>query len=368
MARLETRPRLTGRSDHRQPHLANPSPRQQAKQQQRSSSSSSSSRAQPTAPGQGRAARVLAPRRWCGGSSSSPSLAAGSVAGTKRQRNDQEDDDEEEERRWTGKRLATASAPPSPPDDDDDDEGGRDGRWDPDVSSSADDCRNACRSRGHCKCKKEEEEEEEEEEMDGGTLTSSPAKQPALIAAPPPYPPRTPVNALPAMAPPPPPTMGRFADELARAMEGEDQSLPEIDPVRYGEPGWRDRYYQHKLGIGTGVGTKDDAKRRALCIEYVRGLCWVLRYYYQGVPSWTWYFPYHYAPPATDLIGLGSAWGADPAVMCRFELGEPFAPLEQLMAVLPPLSAAALPPTLAKLMCDRTRHSPTATRRGCSST
>ena len=61
------------------------------------------------------------------------------------------------------------------------------------------------------------------------------------------------------------------------------------------------RYYQHKLGVGLA----DDEKRREVAAEYVKGLCWVLRYYYgtnegkalpnAGVPSWTWYYPFHYA-------------------------------------------------------------------------
>lgn len=89
-------------------------------------------------------------------------------------------------------------------------------------------------------------------------------------------------------------------------------------------------------------------------MDYVRGLAWVLRYYFQGVPSWTFYYPYHYAPLATDLIGLGTAWGYDAHEISHFELGEPFAPLEQLLAVLPPLSAPALPPPLSELMTSPT--------------
>ena len=45
-------------------------------------------------------------------------------------------------------------------------------------------------------------------------------------------------------------------------------------------------------------------------------------------PSWTWYYPYHYAPFAADFENVAQ-------MDIRFELGEPFKPVEQLMAVFP---------------------------------
>ena len=62
---------------------------------------------------------------------------------------------------------------------------------------------------------------------------------------------------------------------------------------------------------------------------YAQGLQWVLRYYYRGCPSWKWFYPFHYAPFASE-IGKNTR-----DVPMDFELGKPFTPIEQLMGVLP---------------------------------
>ena len=56
----------------------------------------------------------------------------------------------------------------------------------------------------------------------------------------------------------------------------------------------------------------------------------------RGVASWTWYYPYHYAPMVSDMTAVG-------AVDVAFKYGEPFLPFEQLLAVLPSASHKLLP-------------------------
>lgn len=59
--------------------------------------------------------------------------------------------------------------------------------------------------------------------------------------------------------------------------------------------------------------------------------------------SWTWYYPYLYAPLASDLIHL-------PEISVQFHEGRPFTPLLQLLSVLPPQSMRFLPQCYAWLV------------------
>lgn len=118
------------------------------------------------------------------------------------------------------------------------------------------------------------------------------------------------------------------------------------DGVKLHEAGWKDRYYaephkKHNLEEGGGL--------QRMCVTYVQGLCWVMRYYYHGVPSWNWYYPFHYAPFASDLVNI-DRYGS-----MSFVLSQPFRPIEQLLAVLPASSAAALPEECQWLMLDTVR-------------
>jgi hypothetical protein len=72
-----------------------------------------------------------------------------------------------------------------------------------------------------------------------------------------------------------------------------------------------------------------------------------MQYYFQGCSSWNWYYPYHYAPFASDFGEV------DGKVDNEFETGTaPVRPLEQLMSVFPPGSSHYLPGSWAKLMTD----------------
>ena len=125
----------------------------------------------------------------------------------------------------------------------------------------------------------------------------------------------------------------------AQKPKGDDEAPP--DTVRLWEEGYADRYYEQKFKV-----SPDDIEfRHKVARSYVEGLAWVLLYYFQGCPSWTWYYPYHYAPFAADFADLDK-------MEVKFEKGTPFKPYEQLMGVLPAASNHAIPEAFHPLMTE----------------
>lgn len=55
-------------------------------------------------------------------------------------------------------------------------------------------------------------------------------------------------------------------------------------------------FWQEKLECDN----KDEA--RQVSFKYIEGLQWVLNYYYKGVSSWGWFYPYHYSPRITGEL------------------------------------------------------------------
>ena len=79
----------------------------------------------------------------------------------------------------------------------------------------------------------------------------------------------------------------RSFNEMERetSLNEEEENDPS-DTVRLWEEGWRERYYKNKFNVG-----KQDLEEFRIHVaqHYARGLCWVLQYYYQGVPAWDWF-------------------------------------------------------------------------------
>ncbi|OII73101.1 exonuclease [Cryptosporidium ubiquitum] len=117
---------------------------------------------------------------------------------------------------------------------------------------------------------------------------------------------------------------------------------------------------------------------------YLEGLQWVSYYYFRGVPSWRWYYPYRYAPFACDIAIILGYWLENKNISSlsrddiakssssklmfihsmyseeiklnglafRFIKGNPLQPFEQLMGVLPSNSKELLPKPFRKLFVN----------------
>ncbi|KAJ1254478.1 hypothetical protein BS78_K052200 [Paspalum vaginatum] len=100
----------------------------------------------------------------------------------------------------------------------------------------------------------------------------------------------------------------------------------EHDTIRLGKDGWKSRFYREKFGVErfNEVGKL----KNEMVQKYLEGLCWILQYYFADVPSWSWYYPFYYAPFASDFKGLSQ-------FRISFTMDKPLRPFDQLMAVLP---------------------------------
>ncbi|XP_066475820.1 5'-3' exoribonuclease 1 isoform X2 [Tiliqua scincoides] len=116
--------------------------------------------------------------------------------------------------------------------------------------------------------------------------------------------------------------------------EPEDDDLFETEFRQY-----KRTYYMTKMGVE--VVSDDFLADQAEC--YVQAIQWILHYYYHGVQSWSWYYPYHYAPYLSDIHNISE-------LKINFNLGKPFMPFEQLLAVLPSASKDLLPKCYQHLM------------------
>jgi len=97
---------------------------------------------------------------------------------------------------------------------------------------------------------------------------------------------------------------------------------------------YRQAYYKKKFGIENIDEHKDQLYN--ICFEYVHGLAFVTQYYAKQIPTFDWFYPYHYAPLCCDIVDYLQQCNQEQFERINtFKFVEPLNVLESLVSVLP---------------------------------
>lgn len=128
------------------------------------------------------------------------------------------------------------------------------------------------------------------------------------------------------------------------------------DPIMLGSDEsveWKKRYYKHyfkhldKCDEGDYNNHVD-----SMAEEYIKGLKWITRYYFDSCPSWNWFYPYDYPPFLEDIRDYLHNKKDFSIKNLKFKISRPLRPFNQLLMVLPPQSSFLVPQMLQPLMND----------------
>lgn len=140
--------------------------------------------------------------------------------------------------------------------------------------------------------------------------------------------------------------VSKMAEDKAYLKKIKQEGIP--SHIKKEDSNWRDLVYQWKFEI-----PKEKLKetKKNLSMSYIQGLIFVWKYYTTGIPSWSYYFPYHYAPFSQEILSFKDEILSE-FKDYEFEKGKPFKPFDQLMSVLPKFSSHCLPESYRELMLD----------------
>jgi len=101
---------------------------------------------------------------------------------------------------------------------------------------------------------------------------------------------------------------------------------------------WQSRYYKKLFDIEI-----DEPRKKQICVNYLEGLEWTMKYYTTGCPDWRWSYNYNYPPLLSDLIHYIPYFDTE---FIENKNPRPVSELVQLCYVLPKQSLHLLPDKL----------------------
>ena len=124
-----------------------------------------------------------------------------------------------------------------------------------------------------------------------------------------------------------------------------------IDPFR---ENWEYRYYDALFEIDSHARSGGVDRVRMICVNYIEGLEWTMRYYSSGCVDWRWTYKYPYAPLLKDLVRYIPH--TDTAMFKEGAPPNPVRDLVQLCYVLPMSGHGLLPPAVAEKLKREYSH------------
>ncbi len=129
-----------------------------------------------------------------------------------------------------------------------------------------------------------------------------------------------------------------------------------IDPFR---ENWEFRYYDALFGIDIYAREREDKpgkddkngtidRLQMICVNYIEGLEWTMRYYSTGCVDWRWTYKYPYAPLLVDLMRYMPHLDTALFPNATPDVKNPVRDLVQLCYVLPMASHNLLPAAVAE--------------------
>lgn len=110
---------------------------------------------------------------------------------------------------------------------------------------------------------------------------------------------------------------------------------------------WKFRFYEYYYG---SVNYQKELIQD-MCKEYINGIVWNMKYYFDECPSWSYYYKFFHCPFVSDLSNY---FKNNKVNLLNIEIPDNYTvtPLIQLLSVLPPSMNNLLPPKYASLMTN----------------
>ena len=107
---------------------------------------------------------------------------------------------------------------------------------------------------------------------------------------------------------------------------------------------WQKRYYKALFG------PTEEIDKKQICMNYLEGLEWTMKYYTSGCPDWRWCYQYHYPPLLCDLLQFIPS---SPYEFVPHQPPKPVHSLVQLSYVLPRQNLYLLPRPVKQALLEK---------------